>query len=190
MQSTPPLSYLPAEWATDRVFVRDSSLADVPILTETFNTCQYVAEWDPNFQLVEESVIAELVSNSLATSGPSDGFRLQVLGSLADQRVIGYFHVHHCSPNLPQTATTFISMFFISPAYQKQGFAQEVVAGLTAQLAQLGYVAVWLEVFLKNWPALRFWVQQGFTRIIEYDGDIEHSAKTHATLALEKRLSG
>jgi len=68
-------------------------------------------------------------------------------------------------------------------------YGQEVAAGLIRQLAELGYAAVWLEVYLKNWPALRFWLQQGFNKIIEYDGDKQFSESAQATLVLAKQLS-
>jgi diamine N-acetyltransferase len=180
--------YLPPEWTTERIRIRDSKLADVPRLTALFNACHYVAPWDPTFQLVAESELAELVTKSLSTTGETAAFRLQYLESVDGRTPIGYFHVQHHSPNLPQADTAFISMFVIHPDHQGQRYGQEVAAGLARQLAERGYVAVWLEVYLKNWPALRFWLQQGFDKIIEYDGDKQFSQSAQATLVLEKRL--
>ena len=181
--------YLPPEWSTQRVRIRDSKLEDVPRLTAVFNACHYVAPWDATFQLVAESELAELVQKSLSTAGETAAFRLQYMESIDGRSPIGYFHLQHHSPRLPQADTAFISMFVIHPDHQGQRYGQEVADGLVRQLAELGYATVWLEVYLKNWPALRFWLQQGFNKIIEYDGDKQFSESAQATLVLAKQLS-
>jgi ribosomal protein S18 acetylase RimI-like enzyme len=180
--------FLPSSWTTERIMITDSTLEDVPHLTRLFNACSYVEPWDPTFHPVPDDELYQLVVRSLATTGADQAFRLQCLRSKADDVRIGYFHLHHSPPRLPQPSTVWISMFVIHPSYQRQQFAQEVVTGLTQQLAQCGYVAIWLEVYLKNWSALRFWIQQGFTNIIEYDGARLHTETEHASLVLEKRL--
>lgn len=181
------LPHLPATWHTTQLHIRDSQPSDVAALTQLFNACSYVEPWDPTFAPVEETELAELVAQSMTSVGPEASFRLQCLCE-ASGKLVGYFHLHHAAPNLPQTNTAFISMFVIDPAQQGQQYGQEAADGLAQQLAALGYQAVWLEVYLKNWPALRFWIQQGFGHIIEYDGAATLAATSHATLVLEKRL--
>ncbi|PKO14418.1 MAG: hypothetical protein CVU39_14280 [Chloroflexi bacterium HGW-Chloroflexi-10] len=180
--------YLTPEWSTERVQIRDSKIQDVPLLTEIFNSCNYVEHWDPTFYIVEESELKQLVKRSLSKTVNNRGFRLQCLEVKDSGKIIGYFHLQHYSPRLPQPATAFISMFVIHPEFQGKRYAQEIVAGLARQLAELGYIAIWLEVYLKNWPAIRFWVQQGFNKIIEYDGADKFSETARAALILEKRL--
>ncbi len=180
--------YLPPEWSTERIRVKDSQLGDVPCLTQIFNSCHYIEQWDPTFHLVDEDEIRRLVEKSLVETGVDRGFRLQRLETINGRESIGYFHVQHHSARLPQPATAFISMFVIRPEHQGKQYAQEVVAGLAHQLAERGYMAIWLQVYLKNWPAIRFWIQQGFNKIIEYDGEKQLSESAQATLTLEKRL--
>jgi diamine N-acetyltransferase len=184
----PPSPFLPAQWITPRLTVKDSTLADAPRLTEIFNACSYAEPWDPSFHLVEEDELRGLIRRSLSTAEADLPFRLQAIRVTGQDDPIGYFHLSHCSPRLPQEDTAFISMFVIDPAQQRQGYAQEAAAGLAENLTQCAYVAMWLHVYLKNWPALRFWVQQGFTHIIEYEGDPSHDESTHALLTLERRL--
>jgi|GEM_PF-588065 ribosomal protein S18 acetylase RimI-like enzyme len=180
--------YLAPEWSTERIQIKDSKIQDVPLLTEIFNSCNYVEHWDPTFYIVEESELKQLVKRSLSKTVNNRGFRLQCLEVKHSGKIIGYFHLQHYSPRLPQPATAFISMFVVHPEFQGKRYAQEVVAGLARQLAELGYIAIWLEVYLKNWPAIRFWVQQGFNKIIEYDGADQFSETAQATLILERRL--
>ena len=187
--SPPPSKFLPAQWTTERLIIADGVLDDVARLTAIFNACSYVEPWDPTFHLIEEDELRQLIQRSLSTHGEDLYFRLQAMRRAGEENPIGYFHLSHWSPRLPQADTAFISMFVVDPAFQGQRYAQEVVGGLAEQLRQLGYAALWLEVYLKNWPALRFWIQQGFTHIIEYDGDPTHTDAAHATLILERRLT-
>jgi GNAT superfamily N-acetyltransferase len=185
----PPSTFLPAQWSTPRLTITDGALEDVPRLTAIFNACSYAAPWDPTFRVIEEKEVRPLIERSLSADEADLPFRLQAIRITGQDDPIGYFHLSHWSPRLPQADTAFISMFVIDPAQQRQGYAQEVVAGLAECLAELGYVAIWLDVYLKNWPALRFWIQQGFTHIIEYDGAPTHSESAHASLILQRRLA-
>lgn len=180
--------YLAPEWSTDNIHVRDCRTQDIPFLTEMFNSCNYVEQWDPTFHIVDENEIGSLVEKSLSATDENIGFRLQCFEAKNSRKLIGYFHLQHFSPRLPQPATAFISMFVIHPEFQGKRFAQEIVEGISRQLAEYGYIAIWLSVSLKNWGAIRFWIRQGFNKIIEYDGAHQFSETEHASLTLEKLL--
>jgi ribosomal protein S18 acetylase RimI-like enzyme len=80
-------------------------------------------------------------------------------------------------------------MFVVHRDHQQEHVGQEVTAALWEQLRQTGPItAVWLDVYLKNWSALRFWLHNGFNTIIDYDGDPTHTDTSHANICLEKKL--
>lgn len=180
--------YLPPEWSTERVYIRDCRIQDVPLLTKIFNSCNYVEPYDPTFSIVDENEIKLLAEKSLSEADENKYFRLQCLEVKDNGKIIGYFHLQHYSPRLPQAGTAFISMFVIHPEFQGKRFAQEVVEELSKLLAEYDYSAIWLAAYLKNWAALRFWLQQGFNKIIEYDGAKQFSEINQASLTLEKQL--
>jgi ribosomal protein S18 acetylase RimI-like enzyme len=180
--------YLAPEWFTERIHIKDCRIQDVSLLTEIFNSCNYVEKWDPTFGIVDENEIKQLVEKSLSEKDENKGFCLQCLEVMDSRKIIGYFHLQHYSPRLPQPATAFISMFVIRPEFQGKHFGPEIVEGISKQLADCRYIAIWLAVYLKNWDALRFWIQQGFDKIIEYDGASRFSETEEASLTLEKRL--
>ena len=65
----------------------------------------------------------------------------------------------------------------------------EMLAGLGQQLRALAvYRAVWVEVWLKNWPALRLWTKAGFDRIIKIGGDPVLTPDGNANVVLEQEL--
>ncbi|HEU4325524.1 MAG TPA: GNAT family N-acetyltransferase [Roseiflexaceae bacterium] len=179
------LPFLPPHWETARYTVADSTMADVPLLTAVFNSCAYVEPWDPTFKPVDEAELAGIVAQSLADEGDARVFRLQVIRPRGEEAPVGYFHLWHRRPRPDEVG---ISMFVIDAGHRGHGAGEEIVEALASQLAALGYRAVLLEVYLKNWPALRFWIARRFTTINSYEGDRAHDAGTHASLRLARRL--
>jgi diamine N-acetyltransferase len=165
--------------------MEDAILEDTPRLHAIFTACAYVEPWDPTFKIVPESELVGLVNQSLATEGDHYGFKLQPIRTQAEGETIGYFHLYH---GLPYPHLTSISMFVLHPDYQRHHFGQEVIAGLAEQLHALSYTALSLRVYLKNWPALRFWISAGFTTITQYQGDPTLTATSQASLRVEKQL--
>jgi diamine N-acetyltransferase len=182
----PERAQLPTRWQTKRLQITDSILADAPALAALFNACAYVGAWDETFHPVPDAELAELVTNSLATNGEHARFRLQCIRTGDTDQLVGYFHLYHGIP--PNPATILITMFVIHPTYHGQRYGQEVAQGLWKQGRELGYPTVWLKVYLKNWPALRFWIGQGFTTIREYRGDPVLTPESYASLIVEKVL--
>ena len=175
---------LPAAWTTHRLDVRDATPADADALTAIFNACAYVEPWDPTFRPVDRAELDRVIKRSLDGDEHAD-FRLQVLRPRPDGAPLGYFHLFH---GAPQPDVCWISMFVLLPDYQGQKLAGEAVDGLAERLAQAGYRAIWLHVYLRNWPALRFWTQHGFTTILTYDGDKAMTEGAQARLRLERLL--
>lgn len=184
-EPTTPTGAIAPQWSTKRVDIRDATPEDVASLAALFNACNYVETWDPTFHQVDTLEIKKLVKRSLSTSDDHLGFRLQTLRLRKIGELCGYFHIFH---GVPQPDLCWISIFVMHPDYQGQRLAQEVVNGLADQLWAAGYRAIWLEVFLRNWPALRFWTNVGFTTIIAYEGDKEMAAGKQARLILERPL--
>jgi ribosomal protein S18 acetylase RimI-like enzyme len=100
--------------------------------------------------------------------------------------IVGYFHLYH---GMPKPEVVFISMCVIDPVHQKRRYGSELIEGLVRELRAIGgYEAIWLNVYLKNWPALHHWIGSGFTTIREWRGDTTHTPEGHASLILERKL--
>ncbi len=180
------LGLLPATWETARLSIKDVMLDEVALLTALYNTCSYAEPWDPTFHTVPESELAELVNESLSSEPAHRRFKLQTIRRKSDDTLVGYFHLYHGVRPRPDLA--YISMFVLHPNQQQQQYGSEVAQGISDHLRALGYPAIQLDVYLKNWPALRFWIKQGFTKIDDLQGDRVHGADAHAQLRLEKTL--
>lgn len=177
------MNHLPTIWQTDRLTIQNGALADVPQLMAIFNVCSHLEPYDPTFQTYPEATFRELVEESLESGLGNGRFQLQTI--IHNNQPIGYFHCHH---HHPQPNVLLISMFVLHPNHQKSGFGTELIAGLAQQAKRANHHAIWLEVFLKNWPALRFWIKSGFTTIIDIDGAPQHNATAHASIVIAKSL--
>lgn len=183
---TKSFDLLPVTWATARLSITDVTELEVVELTALYNRCSYAEPWDPTFHVIPEMEMAELVSDSLSSEAANSRFKLQTIRRKSDGALVGYFHLHHGVRQRPELA--YISMFVLHPDQQQQQYGSEVAQGISNHLRALGYPAIQLDVYLKNWPALRFWIKQGFTKIDDLSGDRVHSAEAHARLRLEKTL--
>jgi ribosomal protein S18 acetylase RimI-like enzyme len=182
------MKVLAESWETDRLLVRDATMKDVPNLRNVFNACSYLGEWDNTFFEETEEAFIKLVSKSLGLDhSPKDIFKMQSVSLRGVDAIIGYFHLFHDAP-LPRKV--WISMFVVHPHFQKNRYGSELAYGIWNQFKQIGdYEAIWLKVCLKNWPALRFWIDMGWQTIIHYEGDTVHADDTTASIVLEKKLA-
>lgn len=187
------MKVLPENWGTDRLMVRDATMVDVPHLRSVFNACSYLGAWDNTFYEETEEAFVQLVAKSggLNHSGLNhDGkeiFKMQSVFLRGGENIIGYFHLFH---DAPMPRRVWISMFVVHPHFQKNRYGSELAYGIWNQFRKLGdYDAIWLKVCLKNWPALRFWIDMGWRTIVHYEGDIVHADDTMAAIVLEKKLS-
>jgi diamine N-acetyltransferase len=175
---------LPDAWDTERLTIRDSQLPEVSRLHAIFNACNYVEKWDNSFREETEEGIAALVSKSLVPyENSARAFQMQSIRIKGSPAIIGYFHLYY---GVPQPEIALISMFVIHPDYHSHHYGSEVVEGWSQQMRD--HSGIWLEAYLKNWPALRFWISAGFDHIVEYRGEKTHSQDAYASLILEKRL--
>ncbi len=175
---------LPGSWGTKDLKICDAELAEAESIRDIFNACSYVEPWDETFAPTDIETSEELVGKSVRGE---DAFRLQTVRNRAGE-LIGYFHFRHA---FPKPDVVWISMVAIHPDHQRKGVGTEVVEGVIRELQCLAkYRAVWLRVYLKNWPALRAWIKLGFRTIVEYRGDEVFSKNGHASLILERTLEG
>lgn len=178
--------FLPTQWQTERLTICDCTLEDVSELQSVFNANAALHPFDPTFGIYPAEEFLGLIQKSLMIGQtPKDRFKLQPIRFHQTSPIVGYFHGTHANP---KEHVFFVSMFVVHPAYQQYKIGTEVVNGLAEQLRRLGYGAIWLAVYLKNWVALRFWIQQQFVTIIDYDGERVHTPTGHADIVLARTL--
>ncbi len=186
------INMIPNQWETQHLVVKDSILADLPELDQIFAACAYMEEWSGWKQVkqaahIEESALTDsfIIEGELPPNGSNEFWRVQPLRLRDTGEMIGFLALYH---GYPTADIVIINYLIIHPDFQGKGYGQELVRGLCEHVKSLGYTRMRTMVDLKNWPAVRFWSQAGFDKIIQYSGDKIISEKTFAHLWLEKTL--
>jgi len=179
---------LPQQWEAPQLVVQDSTLAEVPALQAISHACNYVNEWT-GWKVEDHpggGMLATYTEGDLPPNGTKELFRLQSIRLRDTGQLIGYLKAYH---GFPTPDTFFVTDLTIDPRFQGQGYGQAFVRGLSDAVRRCGaYAQMRLIADLKNWPALRFWVQSGFERIVSVLGDKVYSAEASACMILEKRF--
>ena len=185
---------LPTLWTTERLIIRDSSSEEAERLCEIFNANAHIGKWDPTFQVIDVTEIERLIQKSFSREEQGhEHFQMQTVFERDAGQIIGYFHCYHgvAKDGTRFDDISFISMFVLDPKWQQHGYGGEIIDNLIDQSVSLGDRAcLGARVYLKNWPALRFWIKQNFRHIARMDGDREHGPETHASVVLFNRLKG
>ncbi|MET3940428.1 ribosomal protein S18 acetylase RimI-like enzyme [Paenibacillus sp. PvP094] len=114
-----------------------------------------------------------------------ENYRIQSIRTVEENRKIGLLSMYH---GYPSEDSIYLEFLYIQSDIQKQGYGQEMIPALSLHLSSLGYREIRINVALKNWPALRFWIKSGFNQISGIYGDLEHSDITFANTELIKTL--
>ena len=182
------MSLLPHKWETQRLTVEDSTRDEVPELQEVADACRYIEEWT-GWRIgdhPEATMPSVFTDGELPPNGCRDCFKLQSIHLRDTRQVIGFLEAYH---GFPMADTFWVHYLAIHPRYQGQGYGQDFVQGLGETIRGLrAYTGMELTADLKNWPALRFWVQAGSDRIANVQGDKVYSAETFAHLTLQKSV--
>ncbi len=180
------ITLLPTQWTTQRLRVKDSTLDDVPELQKIYDACAYIEEWTglTAADETEQPILSALMGGDLPPNGSKEFFRLQAIELRGTSQLIGYLQMYH---GYPAADIFWVAVLAIHPRFQGKGYGQEVVHSLIKTVGELrAFGKIQLGVALKNWPALRFWAQAGFDKIVRIKGDKIHSDKTFAFVTLEK----
>ena len=183
-----PIHSIPYEWATARLVVRGSTLDDVPALQRIYEAVPQVRDWMGAAEDGQpaRTMHSALIEGALPPDGSPERFRLQSIWLADTGQVIGFLGVYY---GFPEEDVFWVTVLAIHPAFQHMGYGQELLRGLDAAVEQLGtYTRMQLFASLKNWPALRFWTQAGFDRIVVIAGDKVYADDADAHVMLERSL--
>ncbi|MWC27681.1 GNAT family N-acetyltransferase [Paenibacillus sp. MMS18-CY102] len=176
---------LRSSWQTCRLLMEDLTMELVPRVQELYESSQYMGGWDGNSDREQDHIMNWYLEGDLPPNGVKENYKIQTIRHSECNAIIGYITFYHGFPN---EDIVYIPFLFIDPAFQQQGYAEEAVKGLLVELKGLSYRAIRLNVALKNWPALRFWIKTGFTAITGIHGDRAFAADAYANLELEQIL--
>ncbi|MBI4158335.1 MAG: GNAT family N-acetyltransferase [Candidatus Yanofskybacteria bacterium] len=177
---------IPTSWESERLFVKDAKKEEIDDLQKIYDNCGYIGQWTGLDSKEDEPILTEFEHKNLPPQGIKELHRFQAIHLKKDEKIVGYFVFYH---GFPEETSFWIAILAIHTDFQKNKFGQEVIEQLTKEVKKLGvYQNIGLSVGIKNWPALRFWINTGFNEIIKFTGDNVYNEKAFADLWLSQKL--
>lgn len=167
------------------MLVQDAVEADVPALQHIAEECAYISKWTGK-PVGENDLLNEFLQKILPPKGIKNRHRLQTIIHKKSADVMGYIVMYH---GYPQKNVFWIGALMISPAYQGKKFGQQIYMQLEKEVKSIGlFSSIALGVGIENVPALRFWIGNGFARILECRKPVD--GFTDLVLAKDMRVNG
>ena len=149
-------------------------------LQELLNSVSYIAKFNgyPEFTSAEETV----TNPDLPENGKKENVRLECVYDEYNEMV------NFCEYYIDDE-TIFFGVFYIKQNKQKSGLGKTILKMYEDKWkAGKKYNRIILNIDIKNWVGMRFWVNNGYNKIIKWIGDLEYSENTYAMLRLEKSI--
>lgn len=180
-----PREFLPDRWESSRCIltrVDDSAAASIQqVYTEIRATLELLGDTgDP-----AEQSLTFIRKASIPPGGVAWRENRFLIRDLENRDTVGILAVYF---GYPTPETMYIGALYLRPACQRRGYGKEIVAELEQRAAGFGFKEARAGVGLKNWPALRFWTNCGYSHITRIKGDSEFSDSSLAVVELLKEI--
>lgn len=176
---------MPSAWKTKDLLIRDATEKDIPALEKIAIECSYIEQWT-GLKYEKGDIVQDMTGEVLPPKGKKELNRVQVITLKKTGKAVGYVVLYH---GYPAKDTVWIGALMISPKHQGKHYGRQFVAQFAKETKKLKkFSSVGIGVAVKNWPAMRFWIANGFTKIVKIKGDKKHDEKTFADLHLLKKI--
>lgn len=160
---------------------------DLGELGRIWESCKYIEEWTDDKSSSDDTLEDFFINNeNLPPGGKKENSKIFTIFSKAHNCIIGYIQYYL---GFPDEQTIWLTTLIIDKKYQGNNFGQTIVDLLLNELKKMNtFTRVQLIASMKNWPAIRFWARNGFSKIIDIKGDKVYSENAFANIILENRL--
>jgi len=148
-------------------------------LQELLNSVAYIIKFSG---YSDNKSAEEIITNpDMPSNGKKENVRLECVYDENNEMV------NFCEYYLANE-TIFLGGFFIKQSKQKQGLGKLILNMYEDKWkADKKFNRIVLNVDIKNWVGIRFWMNNGYNKIIKWIGDLEYSENNYAMLRLEKK---
>lgn len=167
---------------TTKIELLDCSEEDRNQLVRVYMSCDYMEEWTGT-KHEPEFIDKALSGGNLPPDGSPEFYRLKAIIDRETKEVVGFTEYYI---GYPDNRTLWIGFLCIHKDSQRKGYGREFLNLIEGFSKAAGFERIGIGVYLKNWPALRFWIKNGFNQINGIYGDEIYSSNTHSKIALIK----
>jgi ribosomal protein S18 acetylase RimI-like enzyme len=167
-------------WVAERCNIIDAATEDVASMNEIYEQINsYMVEVSGCEGRLPEQVF---LNGNYPKGGNRSDSRLQCIKLRENGQIIGYIDFYQ---GYPTVDTLYIGFISICSLFRGKGYAREVIETLSRKAQNKGFKKIRVNVSLKNWSALRFWVKNGYTSVIRITGDTDYACEKFSNIELE-----
>ena len=171
---------------TERLIISEATMNDERTLQDICFT------WENKVFIEGDAFQSDYIKNCLengdlppTSEACKENYRLKKITLKDTGEIIGFFDLYY---GYPSSNSIYISILLIDSKKQKMNYGKEVVEKIIYEGRLSSFEKIALGVQLKNWKALKFWINLGFNKILGYYGSTTLSEDTIAMIGLEKSL--
>jgi len=179
---------LPSTWqCSDDWTVIRAKKDDAQEIMSLCNACHYLHAVDENFILRENKYFEDIITSPHHSENEKIYRSFNYcLKQNNEGTLLGYFQ---CIAEYPESGTMWINALIIDPRHHGKGIGRDFLRSFEQKIYSDIIHNLSLRVSLKNYPALRFWIANGFTNIHRFQGeDFCTSENNGACFVLSKKL--
>ncbi len=151
--------------------VDESDLEDIQLV---FNSCAFIEKWAGGEVVNAQRLFrGEIKPENLPIQN------LKIFKISNKDTLIGCLVIFL---EYPLSDILYLGGLYILQEKKCSGYGKETVRTLFANFQGYRFRLI---ASLKNWKALKFWIDLGFNKVTGYFGDLEHSENTFAEIELE-----
>jgi len=174
-----------AEWETQRCLIKEAGPEALQELASIFADNAAAVRSQEGDCRPENMASALLNHEALPPDGDPDQEHTFLIMGGEHRNTIGLLSTYG---GYPHPETLYIGSLFLKREWQRRGIGGEIVGALESRSLQNGFAEVRVQVGLKNWPALRFWVGMGYDRITTLTVDEQFADDAYGSVELTKSL--
>jgi ribosomal protein S18 acetylase RimI-like enzyme len=174
---------------TERLLLTPAKPSDLPALEEIEKECDEYFKFDPpcaaefNRSLRECLATGDNIPGISTLDYRKESFYLYCIRE--NDAIIGWLSVYL---DYLQKGGAYLSVLYIKEACRRRGVGAEIIEALTRKLLSTQYKTIRLHCSLRDATALRFWVKNGFDRILDVECDGNLHPGNFGGLELMKKL--
>ena len=162
-----------------------ATMDDLPALEPIDKECDAYFLFDPTCEENHSCPLAEcLTVGDLPPGGVRENYYFYCIRQ--EDTLIGFLAYYL---GYPEKDAAYLSVLYIAEAYRRRGIGAEALAAATQMLLDAHMRGIRLHVSLRNVTALRFWVRQGFDRIMGVECHGNLLPGTFAGIELMKEIT-
>ena len=175
---------------TQRFTMTLANLSDLPALEEIERECNEYFQFDPPSVAEHNRSLRECLTKG------------DIIPGVSEEQYIRDNYVLHCIwqnglligwlayyLEYQQKDTVYLSLLYIRKSCRASGIGAEIIDALTCKLAAAQFKKIKTHCSLRNALALRFWVKNGFDRIVEVECDGNLTPENFGGLELMKCIA-